>query len=407
MANENLSGRPEDRQENASQATDASADFEKYSETLKERDAARRLENQNTANQAFLEATNSSTENTSTPDNNGVIPNSLVDRAKNNRASRSKDNESSNWDAIINGDSEESYENSDDNSEANDRRFEQMDYWDELAHRGESKSHARQREADESKPLFQDMLEEEGAVSDYMQDPTDFTDVAAEQKKNRILKIALTSTATILALAIGGYFGIQAFMTNPENNDDSSSAPIEVIDEGAVQSINPGEPKRPLLEKFSSAPSVGDGLSTATAEGSTITTSEGFALTVSGAKLNPTQTECAAVKSTDFCLAARGTTATMPATDTKVETVSTEVDVYHFKDAAHSRIFENPSEYKELEVPGASASAVMKVALVGGQPTPVIVVVNSDSSGFMVALPSITSIDEAAAIAGQLQHSIL
>jgi hypothetical protein len=117
---------------------------------------------------------------------------------------------------------------------------------------------------------------------------------------------------------------------------------------------------------------------------------------VKNADLTEVKNGCTVTLATDFCLAARGADSVDP---------KKTVDVYYFKDAAHSRIFENPSNFKKVDVTGSLASAIMEIKLVSGKPTPVIAIVGHNSSGFMIALPQGTSINEAAAFAATLALS--
>lgn len=236
----------------------------------------------------------------------------------------------------------------------------------------------------EPEPFYFDP-EAEDISENFMKDPTDFTDVALVAKRKRIAKI-LGSAALVLAVLIGGgYFGMKTFMSSQETQQKSADESVTASPE--EQSISPTEvakPKNPLKDLAASAPKVEAGKATASVVGSTIVTSDNISLSVANSKLTASQIECTVTLSTDFCLAARGT----DAADT-----NKTLDIYFFKDAARSRVFENAENFKKANVAGSLTSATMTINLVAGKPTPVVVVVAPNGSGFMISLPQGTSDD--------------
>lgn len=265
----------------------------------------------------------------------------------------------------------------DDNSDVNYK------YWDNLAQQGESKQHHLDREYYEATPFFSGISD----ADEIMKDPTDFTDVTAVRNRNSALKWGSVVAGTIV-IALGAYFGVSA-LTDTNGDSDSISAEEERPSSNPA-ATDPEAPNRPLLDIYPEAPEVSSGISTAIATGSTITTSENSALTINGITLVAAENECSVNAPTDFCLAA--------VSSEDVQTVHT----YYLKDAANSRMFENPTNFTPVEVPGASAAAALDIALAGGKMTPIVVVVLPNSSGFMMALPDATSVDEAVAFAGTL-----
>lgn len=246
----------------------------------------------------------------------------------------------------------------------------------------------------EAEPFFFDP--EEDISENFMKDPTDFTDVAGDAVKNRIFKVVGTALLIVAVIVGGGYFGLKAFTGSQDSHQKAADeANIQIQDPGA-SNIAPAKPKRPLQELSAGAPTVSASKVTASVVGSTIVTTDNVSLSVKGVPLTGVQVACDTTLETDFCLVARGAT---PADATKM------LDIYFFKDAAHSRIFENPSNFNKIEVSGSLAAASMEINLIGGKPTQVIVVVAANSSGFMIALPQDTTSDAAATFAESLALS--
>lgn len=246
----------------------------------------------------------------------------------------------------------------------------------------------------EGEPFFIDP-DDEDISKNFMKDPTDFTDVALVAKRNRIAKVIGIALLVAAVIVGGGYFGLKAFVGSQESQQKAA-------DQAVAQEESPSsptaltKPKTPLRDLTKSATPVEAGKVTASVVGSTVVTSDNVSLTVVNTKLTAVQVECSATLATDFCLAARGVDS---ADATK------NLDIYFFKDAAHSRIFENPANFKPASIPGSLAAASMEINLVAGKPTAVVVVVAPNSSGFMIALPQGTSSEAAAAFAKNLMLS--
>lgn len=243
-------------------------------------------------------------------------------------------------------------------------------------------------------PFFFDP-EDEDISKNFMKDPTDFTDVALVAKRNRIAKVIGIALLVAAVIVGGSYFGLRAFVGSQESQQKAADQAV-TQEESPASPTSLTKPKAPLRDLTKSATSVEAGKVTASVVGSTIVTSDNVSLTVANNKLTAVQVECSATLVTDFCLAARGVDSTDAAKS---------LDVYFFKDAAHSRIFENPANFKPGAVPGSLAAASMEINLVSGKPTAVVVVVAPNSSGFMIALPQGTSSEDAAAFTKNLMLS--
>lgn len=247
----------------------------------------------------------------------------------------------------------------------------------------------------EGEPFYFDP-DAEDISENFMKDPTDFTDVALVAKRKRIAKIVGSAVLIVAVLVGGGYLGLKTFMGSQDTQQkaaDEAAAPIEE-DPAAPTALT--KPKTPLKDLAKNAPAVEAGKATASVVGSTIVTSENVSLTISNTKIMASQIECSVTLVTDFCLAARNADTADTADATK------NLDIYFFKDAARSRIFENAEKFKKVNVSGSIAAATMEINLVSGKPTPVIVVVAPNSSGFMVALPQRTSDEDIAAFVKNL-----
>lgn len=244
----------------------------------------------------------------------------------------------------------------------------------------------------EQEPFYFDP-EAEDISENFMKDPTDFTDVALIAKRKRIAKIVGSAVLIVAVLFGGGYLGLKTFMGSQDTQQKAADEAAAPIKEDPASPTTLTKPKTPLKDLAKNAPAVEAGKVTASVVGSTIVTSENVSLTVSNTKIAASQIECSATLVTDFCLAARNADA---ADATK------NLDIYFFKDAARSRIFENAENFKKVDVSGSVAAATMEINLVSGKPTPVIVVVAPNSSGFMVALPQGTSDENIAAFVKNL-----
>jgi hypothetical protein len=243
----------------------------------------------------------------------------------------------------------------------------------------------------EQEPFFFDP-DEEDISENFMKDPTDFTDVALAAKRKRIAKVFGFSFLIVAVIVGGGYFGLKTFMGSQDSQQQAADQAV-VQEENAASPTALTKPKTPLRDLAKNAPAVEASKVTASVVGATVVTSDNISLTVANSKLTAVQIECSTTLPTDFCLAARGADS-VDATKT--------LDVYFFKDAAHSRIFENPENFKPSSVSGALVSATMEINLVSGKPTPVIVVVAPNSSGFMISMPQGTSVEDTAAFAKNL-----
>jgi hypothetical protein len=281
------------------------------------------------------------------------------------------------------------------------------EYWDNMVQNHEPRSQALQRALDQSEQHFEDMLEEGESTDRYMQDPQDFTDVTAVAKKRKLIKILSITGASLIVLVVGGYLGATAFFNDTSlTSETTKNEEVKVNPDGSIQK---NERNRPLLDAFPNAPKVGAGTTTVEVKKDTIVSSTGYSLTIKNQKLIQSETDCEANAPTDFCFAARteiqvDETATQ--SETTEETAETssninELNVYFFKDAAHSRIFENPEDFKKIEVPGASTAGIMTVDL-AGDTSPTIVVVNNNSSGFMITLMGDSTLAEAEKLAATL-----
>lgn len=339
MANEKLPHEPEDRDEGNSQGSEPQNSYNELPEVLKARDS-------------FRDRQNDSSPNLESPE----------------------------WEYILSGKTPE--------SKAEEKRREIADsddeYWEEMNIRSGGRSYY---DDEPLEPAFTDIRDTEEDY-DFMKDPTDFTDVAGSANKQRNIKIIVASTVAILVIGLGGVLGLNAYINGQASTDEPTAESTQ--DVSPESAVAPDAPSRPLLDAFPNAPEVtAGGVTTMVNENSIITSTSKY-LSIKNVEIVGAQIECVVTQPTDFCLSAR-----------TLDTAKQEMDIYFLKDAAHSRMFENPSNFRTVDVPGATTAGVMEIALIGGKPTPIIVVVNSDSSGFMIALPNAT-LDEAASIATSL-----
>lgn len=212
--------------------------------------------------------------------------------------------------------------------------------------------------------------EEKTSPKELLKDPTDFTDtVAAEKsrKRTRNLAIALgVFTAAILVIGL-----IIVNFTNNENDVPTPQPTPTKTTTSAPNKTNPATVINPLLDGFKAAPKVTAGEVIAEVKDNTITAGKNTLTFAAADKISPPSAPCKVTQPTDFCLAAQGKNDKAP------------FDIYYLKDAAHSRLFENPATFKKLTVANTPITGILPLQM-GEDKLPTAVLVNEDSSGWMV-----------------------
>ena len=207
-------------------------------------------------------------------------------------------------------------------------------------------------------------------------DPTNYSSTSNSRSHYVILGLAVIGVGVIIGLAV---LVINVLASQKANNPNPDSAvSTEAVTETSPTPVTP--PKNPLSASLPTPIKTITGKIDSQAT-DTIFKAGDMTLTVRGAKITGAVTSCSVVDPTDFCLAGNATLGEKTA------------QVYLMKDAANSRLFENPSNFQQLTVPGAVTAASMNVALIGNTPTPIIVVVASNGSGYMLTLPDTDAVE--------------
>lgn len=128
----------------------------------------------------------------------------------------------------------------------------------------------------------------------------------------------------------------------------------------------------PILDGFPKAPKVKDSRTTVVIDDRGVQAFPGFTLTYREGFFRPfTTDDCTLTKAEEFCLIGRDGSA------------KPQFNVIFLKDAAHSRLFENPSNFKREIVKGAETAGSLDIET-GGRSNRGLVIVSSDSSGWLI-----------------------
>lgn len=240
--------------------------------------------------------------------------------------------------------------------------------------------------ADEELPAFEDILKDGEEILTSTNDYTDFVEKDRRKKVLKALGIVLGSIVVVGALIFGVYLLMSENEatyenTSPEPSVSVTETPTDSPSDDSDNSDAPINPKTPLLSLI---PEVSDvktsEVKIEAGETSFITTS-GITASFSDAKITGADANCTVTNAPDFCYAG----------NVKIE--DNKAQVYYLKDAAHSRFFENPENFKKVEVQGAEASATMNVSISSDEKQTILVVVFEDMSGIMLTFDDNSSIN--------------
>lgn len=214
---------------------------------------------------------------------------------------------------------------------------------------------------------FESTLETED-IENYHTD--DYTDMIHEEKKKRIIKVMTTTVLSILILVAGYFLYKTVFYEESEEVEIEQSIDFQQSEDYIKNTT------QPLLEIYEDAPVVEPRqITTEVSEERDSITAGKIVLKFSEeVKIDSIVNTCDVVQPTDFCLAATGVFEEEP------------MNIYFFNDVVHSRMFENPSEYEEVEIKGSPAAVVL-VLEVAGEKGVGVLTAGKDSSGFLITLP--------------------
>lgn len=222
----------------------------------------------------------------------------------------------------------------------------------------------------------EEVFEGEGFTeADILKDGTDYTDVA-EIYKNRKRNNILITIAVVALIAVGIFAGSWYLLSNPEaKKEPSNPAPVEATTSNEPQTTETvppyDKPNNPVTELLPNLPETNNDEISVVAENNTLQTSHGNILTITDAETFSTVHKCSVRKETDLCNIA------------EVFVNDITYNSYYFKNAAESSFFNNADNFQTVEIPGAAAAATMTVSTIDGTPTPILVILQDDGTGFM------------------------
>lgn len=211
-------------------------------------------------------------------------------------------------------------------------------------------------------------------LSEKIEGSDDYSDPAEQMKRKERRKVTFLVLLILVATIVVSFVAWKIFSGATEKTNIPQPSPTPSISVSEDVGVEEGSPQ-PLLALFPEAPEVKDGAVTASVVESSIADSNGKAVQIEEAVLTPATTVCEVSHPTDFCLAGRGVSGNV------------NYDIYYLKDAAHSRMFENPENFKKVQIVGAEAAGVLNLKM-GDRVTPTLVAVQSDSSGWMMVFQS-------------------
>lgn len=204
-----------------------------------------------------------------------------------------------------------------------------------------------------------------------LKDPTDFTDTVKKEQARRNTRRWAVALGIFAAVVLVLGLIISSFLNNKNDVPPPAPKPTAPTATQAPNTKDPGVVTNPLLDGYKDAPKVTAGEVLVQVEGNTVRAGEKTIAFVASDQVKAPNTPCKVTQPTDFCLAARGVSGEKP------------FDLYYLKDAAHSRLFENPSTFKKLTVANSPSAAILPLQM-GGAKLPTAVIVNTDSSGWMI-----------------------
>lgn len=210
------------------------------------------------------------------------------------------------------------------------------------------------------------------------------------QKNNKTTNIAWGIIA-ISIIALLTALGIYMYH-NSQDNDKKNKPVQQTTTSVAPKPKNTDTTsKMPLLDQYAAAPTVNATPTTVSINNNIITSSDNNTLKFNDTtKVFATAQKCNISNPTDFCQVASG----------KNDKTKESFDIYYLKDAAHSRLFENPVDFQKANIVGSPSSGTMKIDL-GGSKANILTIVNKNSSGWLIVMnnnANTNNITKAAAI---------
>lgn len=187
---------------------------------------------------------------------------------------------------------------------------------------------------------------------------------------------AFLLTLGLLSVVLGGmvyaiyHFGMTDRIVEnmPQQPTNQSSTVNEPSKDPTTSTGNP------ILDQYPDAPKVGDSSKitvTIPKDKKSIVTDSGSKLTIDKSFFISNNRPCTVTKNTDFCLVGSTTEGDVM------------YNIYFFKDAAHSMLFEDVSNFTKATVKGSPSAGVLPVDT-NNQKNAALAVVNKDSSGWVI-----------------------
>lgn len=206
------------------------------------------------------------------------------------------------------------------------------------------------------------------------------------EEKNKNITIIISSIIILALIATLAFIFMPKFLPNNESKEQQKNETTSTIQETqnpTTQNNNttnkPVEDKNPLLESIVTPNEVQTSEIASYVEDNSFTTTNNKTIFINnGLNVSGTKDNCIVSKKEDFCYSGMISTAN-----------GDKSEVYFLKDAAHSRLFENPTSFEKIEIPGTATSAKIETNI-SGQDSSVMVIVFDDMSGYMIVLNNVS-----------------
>lgn len=200
-----------------------------------------------------------------------------------------------------------------------------------------------------------------------------------KQRNNNIWIGAVTFFVLLFAFGFGGYLLADKVLTEKiiEKEEFLVAPEPELSQSGEVSSETPTI-TNPISELTMVLPPVtaAEIIVTTTAENIVAPNSKTLNIDKEIVKVQAPSQGCVVINPNDFCFAGNGT----------LVTDKIPLEFYYLKDAAHSRMFDNATNFEEVTIKGAAVAGTMNSGS-DANSLKLLTIINDDSSGFMIRLP--------------------
>lgn len=209
----------------------------------------------------------------------------------------------------------------------------------------------------------------------------DYSDVVEKERKKTRNKRILISIVITLLIIIAGYMFYSAVFSDNDSDTDKNPT-TQTTDDYTGNPDYISNIDQPLLSLWTDAPKVESTREMETkVKNNSISAKDNKITFNKKIKINEAVNKCSVLQSTDFCLSATG------------EYNKKDINIFFMNDLVRSRLFENASDFQEINVKGSHSAGAVMIEM-GGEEGSVLAIANKDSSGFMIAVPNDMTIDE-------------